>query len=409
MRAGPQAEQTDPDSKNEGELQRHGDRIVSREREQTREPIEFPGQTLVAEHNPFRLPGTARRKDDQRRVREKWPRWRRRGSDRRQPPGPDCEPAPEPTDQSLCRGRGRGDMDRRRHAASQPNPEESGKIERLVRDEQDDRLVRRAYSGPQRRRQIAGGSHHLGRAQHLPAARAGLRSECLQSVERLTPEIFAAAHRREAPGKRASRQASAAFSPSERATFMKASLSGDPGPSISRSMASAASSAWRSPCRSSAWLIARLVSLSRLGSTAERCQATLPTSASSASSGTIRLTIPSSRARSTDNRSSPRKMISFAIFGPTSQGSSITTMPAPNFSSGSPKNAVSLAMVMSQARLSSKAPARHGPRTAAMVGFGQCQNRMTASKSLRRIGFHWSKPVGRSSICSLRSKPEEKA
>ena len=36
-------------------------------------------------------------------------------------------------------------------------------------------------------------------------------------------------------------------------------------------------------------------------------------------------------------------MISFAIFGPTIQGSHIATMPAPNLSSGSPKKAVSLA------------------------------------------------------------------
>src|SRR5215467_12430517 len=155
--------------------------------------------------------------------------------------------------------------------------------------------------------------------------------------------------------------------------------------------------------------MARFVCLTSPGSIAQRWRATSAVSASSETSGTILLTIPSSRARSTDNRSSPRRIISFAIFGPTSQGNSITTMPAPNFSSGSPKNAVSLAMVMSQARLSSNAPARHGPRTAAMVGFGQCQNRITASKSLRKIGFHWSKPVGRSSICSLRSKPEEKA
>jgi hypothetical protein len=33
-------------------------------------------------------------------------------------------------------------------------------------------------------------------------------------------------------------------------------------------------------------------------------------------------------------------MISFAIFGPTSHGRSITTIPAPNLSSGSPKNVV---------------------------------------------------------------------
>ena len=63
-------------------------------------------------------------------------------------------------------------------------------------------------------------------------------------------------------------------------------------------------------------------------------------------------------------------MISFAIFGPTIQGRIITTMPAPNLSSGSPKKASCAAMVMSQASANSHAPARHGPRTAAMVGLG---------------------------------------
>jgi hypothetical protein len=59
MRAGTQAEQADPDAENEGELQRHGNSIGAREREQTREPIELPGQSLVAEHDSFRLPCTA--------------------------------------------------------------------------------------------------------------------------------------------------------------------------------------------------------------------------------------------------------------------------------------------------------------------------------------------------------------
>src|SRR5579864_8007020 len=102
-------------------------------------------------------------------------------------------------------------------------------------------------------------------------------------------------------------------------------------------------------------------------------------------------------------------MISLAIFGPTTQGRIIATMPAPNFNSGSPKNASSAAMVMSQASASSQAPARHGPRTAAMVGSGKCQKRMMVSKSLRRMARQDSTPAGRRSICSLRSKPDEKA
>ena len=102
-------------------------------------------------------------------------------------------------------------------------------------------------------------------------------------------------------------------------------------------------------------------------------------------------------------------MISLAIFGPTSQGKIIATMPAPNLSSGSPKKASSEAIVMSQASASSQAPARHGPRTAAMVGRGKCQKRMMVSKSLRSSGRHASTPAGRRSICSLRSKPDENA
>jgi hypothetical protein len=75
----------------------------------------------------------------------------------------------------------------------------------------------------------------------------------------------------------------------------------------------------------------------------------------------------------------------------------MTTIPAPNFSSGSPKNASSDAIVMSHAKESSHAPARHAPRTAAIVGFGKRQNRMIVWKSLRMIGCHAAAPVG----CSL--------
>ncbi len=63
---------------------------------------------------------------------------------------------------------------------------------------------------------------------------------------------------------------------------------------------------------------------------------------------------------------------------------------------------------MSQASAISHAPARHAPRTAAMVGLDSDQNRMVAWKSLSRISRHACWPLGRRSICSLRSKPEEK-
>ena len=107
-------------------------------------------------------------------------------------------------------------------------------------------------------------------------------------------------------------------------------------------------------------------------------------------------------------RSSPSRMISLACFGPTSQGSSMVTMPAPNLSSGSPNTASSAAMLRSQASASSNAPARHGPWIAAMVGLEQCQNRIVVRKSRSRISRHASAPLGRRSICSFRSKPEEK-
>ncbi len=83
-----------------------------------------------------------------------------------------------------------------------------------------------------------------------------------------------------------------------------------------------------------------------------------------------------------------------AILGPTTHGNIKATMPAPNLSSGSPKNASSAAIVMSQASASSHAPARHGPRTVAIVGSGKCQKRMMVSKSLRRIARQDSTPDG---------------
>src|SRR5215207_3065471 len=98
-------------------------------------------------------------------------------------------------------------------------------------------------------------------------------------------------------------------------------------------------------------------------------------------------------------------MISLASLGPTIQGRIMTTIPAPNLSSGSPKKASSDAIVMSQASASSQAPARHGPRTAARVGLGQCQKRITVSKSLRRIGRHWATPEGATLHLVFQVKP----
>ena len=132
--------------------------------------------------------------------------------------------------------------------------------------------------------------------------------------------------------------------------------------------------------------------------------------ASSSAAGTTRLTMPSSRARAAGMRSSPSRMISLAIFGPTIQGRIIATMPAPNFSSGSPKNASSDAIVMSQASASSQAPARHGP---AHRRDGRPREvpephdgvEILAQQRLPLL----RRPAGRRSICSLRSKPDENA
>ena len=101
--------------------------------------------------------------------------------------------------------------------------------------------------------------------------------------------------------------------------------------------------------------------------------------------------------------------ISFACFGPVSQGSSMTTMPAPNLTSGSPKTALSPATVMSQASAISQPPASAGPRTAATVGLDSRQNRMTPSKSRRSTGRHSSWPCGVFAAWSCRSKPDENA
>jgi hypothetical protein len=64
---------------------------------------------------------------------------------------------------------------------------------------------------------------------------------------------------------------------------------------------------------------------------------------------------------------------------------------------------------MSQASESSQAPARQGPRTAAIVGIRRCQKRITPSKSRCRISRQVETPSGRVSICSFKSKPDEKA
>ena len=124
---------------------------------------------------------------------------------------------------------------------------------------------------------------------------------------------------------------------------------------------------------------------------------------------TTRLTRPMASASRAGMRSSADRMMRLACLGLVIQGSSRVTMPAPNFSSGSPKVASSSAMVMSQAMASSKAPARQAPCTAAMVGLGLFQNRIVVSKSRSRMPRHTASPAGACSICAFRSKPDENA
>ena len=124
---------------------------------------------------------------------------------------------------------------------------------------------------------------------------------------------------------------------------------------------------------------------------------------------TTRLTRPIASASAAGMRSSALRMMRLACLGLVIQGSSSVTMPAPNFNSGSPNTASSLAMVMSQAIASSKAPARQAPCTAAMVGLGLFQKRIVVSKSRSRISRQTWAPSGRCSICAFRSKPDENA
>ena len=107
--------------------------------------------------------------------------------------------------------------------------------------------------------------------------------------------------------------------------------------------------------------MARFVALTSPGSMAAMWRASRRAVASRSAAGTTRLIMPISRARAALSLSSPMRMISLATLGPTIQGSSITTMPAPNFSSGSPKKASSAAIVRSQASASSQAPGEAGP------------------------------------------------
>ena len=144
-------------------------------------------------------------------------------------------------------------------------------------------------------------------------------------------------------------------------------------------------------------------------STRASCRATASASLRSWPSGTTRLISPICRASAALTLSRPSRMISLAFLGPTIQGSSRQTMPAPKRSSGSPKRAFSEAMVISQAIASSQAPARAGPCTAATVGFSRCQKAMQASKSRCSTGRQASTPCGGSSAWALRSKPLENA
>ena len=120
------------------------------------------------------------------------------------------------------------------------------------------------------------------------------------------------------------------------------------------------------------------------------CFATCNDLCKSLLSSVTSLTIPNSKALEEDMLSLPNKIIVFAAFIPITQGRSIVTIPAPNFSSGSPKNESLEQIVRSHASDSSNAPAKHAPLTAAIVGFGLFQKRIIVLWSSSRIGFHCS-------------------
>ena len=142
------------------------------------------------------------------------------GGGPRRPPAPPDGPAPRPRRRARRRAGRRGprpvrdrQVDGAPPAARPPRPA----LRRSVARARGSRRCPRPRRPQPRRGRAA-------RSGHPPAARRARRSR----------RLF---------GKRASRQASAALRPSRRAISMKRSLSGEPSPSINRSIVSASSSA----------------------------------------------------------------------------------------------------------------------------------------------------------------------
>src|SRR5580704_9741941 len=380
--------------------------VIRRDVQQPIENGELVGQAPMTDDDALGLSGAARGEDDQSGIAQQFAIRRRRLADRVEPVAVE-QKARAGYALHPCDGRRRSQgMDRHGDRTGLPDTEQRAEVGRPVADADMNGLMRRDMPLGE------GMSHAFGKRQKAVRLLRLATRACdgmTGRLQRIAENLGKRAAHAVRSGNRASRQASAALRPSRRAISMNWVLSGEPAPSIARSMASPSSRASSILRASKDRLMARLVCLTRLGSIAAMWFAMASPARSSSADATMRLTMPTWYARAAAIRSSPNRMISLAILGPTTHGNIKATMPAPNLSSGSPKNASSAAMVMSQASASSQAPARHGPRTIAMVGSGKCQKRMMVSKSLRKIARQASTPTGRRSICSLRSKPDENA
>ena len=194
----------------------------------------------MPDHHALGRAGAARGEDDQGRVAQQRPIGRCGRCERREVVAVDVDARLGATLQAFDRGGRCGDMDRHRDGAGAPDAEQGGEIGRSIADPDMDGLAGRNIAG----RECGGDTvgQRRQRCRRLAFAAGALDRMGLRG-ERVAENPGQSTAHEAWPGKRASRQASAALRPSRRAISMNSTLSGEPAPSIARSIASASSSA----------------------------------------------------------------------------------------------------------------------------------------------------------------------
>ena len=137
-------QQAHPDAEDEGEAQRHDDRVLRGEAQEPVEHGKLAGQTLVTDDHALRLARAAGGEDDQSGVAQARPAPAGEPSERLSiRPRSTRKRAPVACWAASAANAAASARHRHRHATREPDPEQPSKVERRVGDGRQDRLSRR--------------------------------------------------------------------------------------------------------------------------------------------------------------------------------------------------------------------------------------------------------------------------